>query len=203
MGNRHNICNCVWPNELLLCHTRRNHGCSHGKLRDPGRVSFHLDTISVIFWVPVYDRIIVPIAQKRPNAASENGNRPIHINILNDLRCNIGVPQYFIIGCAEMFTFIGQLEFFYEQAPDAMRSMCSALSLLTVALGQHLSSLLITIVIKVTTRNGGPGWLPNNPNYGRLDYFFWLLMVLSVVNLIAFIIISRMYTCKVSVGTLR
>ncbi|KAL6138842.1 hypothetical protein ACLB2K_064121 [Fragaria x ananassa] len=32
------------------------------------------------------------------------------------------VPQYFIIGCGEVFTFIGQLEFFYEQAPDAMRS---------------------------------------------------------------------------------
>ncbi|MED6212931.1 hypothetical protein PIB30_088219 [Stylosanthes scabra] len=192
------------------------------------------DTISVIFWVPVYDRIIVPIARKltgQKNGLTQLQRMGLGLFIsifsmisaatleytrlrmvyrhnyyeLEHVPMSIfwQVPQYFIIGCAEVFTFIAQLEFFYEQAPDAMRSMCSALSLLTVALGQYLSSLLITIVIKVTTRNGGPGWLPNNPNYGRLDYFFWLLMVLSVVNLIAFILISRMYTYKVSVGTLR
>ncbi|MED6193258.1 hypothetical protein PIB30_017649 [Stylosanthes scabra] len=192
------------------------------------------DTISVIFWVPVYDRIIVPIARKltgQKNGLTQLQRMGIGLFIsifsmisaatleytrlrmvyrhnyydLEHVPLSIfwQVPQYFIIGCAEVFTFIGQLEFFYEQAPDAMRSMCSALSLLTVALGQYLSSLLITVVTKVTTRNGGPGWLPDNPNYGRLDYFFWLLMVLSVVNLIAFVLISRMYTYKVSVGTLR
>ncbi|KAL2484805.1 Protein NRT1/PTR FAMILY 8.1 [Abeliophyllum distichum] len=62
------------------------------------------------------------------------------------------VPQYFLIGCAEVFTFIGQLEFFYDQAPDAMRSLCSALSLTTVALGNYLSTLLVTIVTDITTR---------------------------------------------------
>lgn len=113
------------------------------------------------------------------------------------------VPQYFIIGCAEVFTFIGQLEFFYEQAPDAMRSVCSALSLLTVALGQYLSSLLVTIVTKVSTKHGGYGWLPDNLNYGKLHYFFWLLTVLSVINLGAFLWVARMYKYKVTVGTLR
>ncbi|CAJ1940796.1 unnamed protein product [Sphenostylis stenocarpa] len=34
---------------------------------------------------------------------------------------------------------------------DAMRNTCSALQLLTVAFGSYLSSLLITIVAKVTT----------------------------------------------------
>ncbi|KAL9316605.1 hypothetical protein ACSQ67_017606 [Phaseolus vulgaris] len=101
------------------------------------------------------------------------------------------VPPYFIIGCAEVFTFIGQLEFFYEQAPDAMRSTCSALQLLAFAFGQYLSSLLITIVTKVTTMNGGPGWLPDKLNYGHLDYFFLLLTVLSVLNFIVFLLLSK------------
>lgn len=30
------------------------------------------------------------------------------------------VPQYFVISTGEVFTFVGQLEFFYDQAPDAM-----------------------------------------------------------------------------------
>eukprot|EP01018_Ginkgo_biloba_P028579 Gb_41132 [translate_table: standard] len=44
------------------------------------------------------------------------------------------VPQNFFEGAAEVFTVIGQLEIFYDQSPDAMRSLCSALALLTTAL---------------------------------------------------------------------
>ncbi|KAF7846542.1 hypothetical protein BT93_L4181 [Corymbia citriodora subsp. variegata] len=113
------------------------------------------------------------------------------------------VPQYFLIGCAEVFTFIGQLEFFYEQAPDAMRSMCSALSLTTNALGNYLSSLLVTIVTATSTRHGKLGWIPDNLNYGHLHYFFWLLAVLSVINLGAFLLVARWYTYKKVVVTLR
>ncbi|BBH04692.1 hypothetical protein Prudu_015895, partial [Prunus dulcis] len=101
---------------------------------------------------------------------------------------------YFLIGAAEVFTFIGQLEFFYDQAPDAMRSLCSALSLSTVALGNYFNSILVTIVTKTTTKNKNPGWIPNNLNYGHLDYFFWLLAVLSVLNLGAYLLISKWYT---------
>ncbi|KAJ6964397.1 hypothetical protein NC652_002617 [Populus alba x Populus x berolinensis] len=95
------------------------------------------------------------------------------------------------------------LEFFYEQAPDAMRSMCSTLSFTTVALGSYLSSLLVTIVTSISAKNGKPGWIPENLNYGHIDYFFWLLGVLSVLNLCVFLLISNWYTYKKPVGTLR
>lgn len=112
------------------------------------------------------------------------------------------VPQYFIIGCAEVFTNIGQLEFFYEQAPDSMRSLCAALSLATGALGSYLSSVLVTVVTDVSTRGGKLGWIPDNVNYGHLDYFFWLLAGLSVLNLGAFIFVAKWYTYKRPVGSL-
>ncbi|XP_061373996.1 protein NRT1/ PTR FAMILY 8.1-like isoform X1 [Gastrolobium bilobum] len=192
------------------------------------------DTLSVIFWVPVYDRIIVPIARKltgHKNGLTQLQRMGIGLFIsifsmvaaavlelirlrivrrnnyykLDEIPMSIfwQVPQYFIIGCAEVFTFIGQLEFFYEQAPDAMRSLCSALQLLTVALGQYLSSLLVTIVTKISTRNGSLGWIPDNLNYGHIDYFFWLLAVLSVLNLVAFLLVAKLYTYKRTVGTIR
>ncbi|CAN4098767.1 unnamed protein product [Withania somnifera] len=113
------------------------------------------------------------------------------------------VPQYFLIGCAEVFTFIGQLEFFYDQAPDAMRSLCSALALTTIALGNYLSSLLVTIVMKITAMNGKPGWIPDNLNYGHIDYFYYLLAVLSVLNFGVYLVIAKWYTYKRPVGTLR
>ncbi|OEL17850.1 Protein NRT1/ PTR FAMILY 8.2 [Dichanthelium oligosanthes] len=106
------------------------------------------------------------------------------------------VPQYFIIGAAEVFTFIGQIEFFYDQAPDAMRSMGTALSLTSSALGSYLSALLVSIVTAVTTRKGGLGWIPDNLNRGHLDYFFWLLSVLSVINLIVYLWIAKWYKYK-------
>lgn len=192
------------------------------------------DTLSVIFWVPIYDRIIVPVARKF--TGHKNGITQLQrmgtglfisifamvsAAVLESIRLQMvrrhnyyeldevplsifwQVPQYFLIGCAEVFTFIGQLEFFYEQAPDAMRSLCSALALTTVALGSYLSSLLVTIVTAITARNGKYGWIPDNLNYGHIDYFFWLLAVLSVINLGVFILVSKWYTYKRTVGTLR
>ncbi|KAK9029200.1 hypothetical protein V6N11_026321 [Hibiscus sabdariffa] len=128
-------------------------------------------------------------SQEWPNSTSADGNWSLHINIRH--------------GCAEVFTLIGQLEFFYEQAPDAMRSFCSALQLTTIALGNYLSSLLVTIVTSITARNGKLGWIPDNLNYGHIQYFFWLLAVLSVLNLGAFLLIAKWYTYKRPVGTLR
>ncbi|KAL7082043.1 hypothetical protein ACP275_14G076000 [Erythranthe tilingii] len=192
------------------------------------------DTLSVIFWVPIYDQVIVPFARKF--TGHKNGltqlqrmGTGLFISIFSMLSAGIlelvrlryvkrhnyyeleqipmsifwQVPQYFIIGCAEVFMFIGQLEFFYEQAPDAMRSLCSALQLTTVALGSYLSTLLVTIVTKVSTRNGKLGWIPDNLNYGHLHYFYWLLAVLSVLNLGVFLVVAKWYTYKKPIGTLR
>ncbi|KAK8953687.1 Peptide transporter PTR1 [Platanthera guangdongensis] len=109
------------------------------------------------------------------------------------------IPQYFIIGAAEVFTFIGQLEFFYDQAPDAMRSTCSALSLTTNALGNYLSSLLVTVVTSISTKNGRLGWIPDNLNRGHLDYFYWLLAILSFLNFMIYLVIANLYTYKKAV----
>ncbi|KAE8726457.1 Protein NRT1/ PTR FAMILY 8.1 [Hibiscus syriacus] len=189
------------------------------------------DTISVIFWVPVYDRLIVPLARKY--TGHKNGFtqlQRIAIGLIISIFAMISagtlelvrlravkkhnyyelkhmpisiffqVPQYFIIGCAEVFTFIGQLEFFYEEAPDAMRSLCSALSLSTAALGNYLSTFLVNIVADLSTRDGNPGWIPDNLNYGHLHYFFWLLAVLSVINMGVYVMVARWYSYKKTIA---
>ncbi|KAF2600288.1 hypothetical protein F2Q68_00006994 [Brassica cretica] len=67
--------------------------------------------------------------------------------------------------------------------PDAMRSLCSALALTTVALGNCLSTLLVTVVTKVTTTGGRPGWRADNLTRGHLDYYYyWLLAVFEFLE---------------------
>ncbi|URE08608.1 peptide transporter [Musa troglodytarum] len=106
------------------------------------------------------------------------------------------IPQYSFLGAAEVFTYIGSLAFFYDQAPDAMRSFCSALSLLTIGLGSYLSSLIVTAVTSLTTWGGNAGWIPDNLNEGHLDYYFWLLAGLSCLNLLIYAACAKRYKSK-------
>ncbi|XP_062094285.1 protein NRT1/ PTR FAMILY 8.1-like [Humulus lupulus] len=110
------------------------------------------------------------------------------------------VPQYSLIGFAEVFTFIGEYAFFYDEAPHSMRSFCSALFLTTSAGGNFLSTLLVSTVTKITTRNGKLGWIPDNLNRGHLDYFFWLLAIISLLNFISYLWIAKRYTYKKIIG---
>jgi peptide/histidine transporter 3/4 len=44
-------------------------------------------------------------------------------------------PQYFLMGVGEVFSLIGLNEFFYEESPDAMRSICLAFSYANISAG--------------------------------------------------------------------
>lgn len=106
------------------------------------------------------------------------------------------IPQYVLLGVAETFVLAGQLEFFYEEAPDAMRTLCSALSHLSTAFGNYFSSVLVIVVMLITTRGGNVGWIPSNLNEGHLDYYFWLWAALSFLNLALYVAAARRYRSK-------
>ncbi|KAJ3685175.1 hypothetical protein LUZ61_014339 [Rhynchospora tenuis] len=106
------------------------------------------------------------------------------------------IPQYAFVGAGVVFTSIGQIEFFYDQSPDAMRSLCTAFALVTVSLGSYLSSFILTLVSYFTTLGGQPGWIPDNLNEGHLDRFFWLIAGLSLINLVVYVRCALRYKYK-------
>ncbi|KAJ4799944.1 Protein NRT1/ PTR FAMILY 8.5 [Rhynchospora pubera] len=106
------------------------------------------------------------------------------------------LPQYFLIAGSEMFTYITQLEFFYDEAPDMMKSMCTSFSLLAISLGNYLSSFIVTLVTASTGTGGNSGWIPDDLNRGHLDYFFWSLCCLSAVNFVAYVAFAKRYKLK-------
>ncbi|KAB1994089.1 hypothetical protein ES319_D13G075600v1 [Gossypium barbadense] len=107
------------------------------------------------------------------------------------------VPQYSLHGIAEAFMSIGHLEFFYDQAPESMRSTATALFWTAISVGNYMSTLLVSLVHKFSARADGSNWLPdNNLNEGKLEYFYWLITALQVVNLIYYICCAKLYTYK-------
>lgn len=188
------------------------------------------DVISVLIWVPLYDRLLVPTVRRftgRERGFSElqrigiglfismlamisaslveirrlqiaEAEGLIHQQVAVPMSILWQIPQYALVGAAEVFTAIGQVEFFYEQSPDAMRSFCSALALVTTSLGSYLSSLILTVVTSVTNRGGKPGWIPDNLNEGHLDRFFLLIAGISFLNLIIFVLCALRYENKKS-----
>lgn len=112
------------------------------------------------------------------------------------------LPQYILVGAGEALTYAGQLDFFYNESPKAMRSMGSALCICTLSLGYYTSSLLVSLVNSATGRRHSDGsvtgaWLPDNVSTaGRLDNFFWLLAVASFVNFLLFLVCAHWYQYK-------
>lgn len=100
--------------------------------------------------------------------------------------------QYGIFGAADMFTLIGLLEFFYAESSAGMKSLSTAISWCSVAFGYFTSTVVVEVVNKVSG-----GWLAsNNLNRDKLNYFYWLLSVISVVNFVFYLVCSSWYRYK-------
>ncbi|KAG8366601.1 hypothetical protein BUALT_Bualt17G0096800 [Buddleja alternifolia] len=133
---------------------------------------------------------------RRKNAALANGlmDRPHEIIPISVFWL---MPQYCLHGIAEAFMSIGHLEFFYDQAPESMRSTATALFWLSISAGNYMSTLLVTLVHKYSAGSDGYNWLPDdNLNRGKLEYFYWLITLLQLVNLVYYLVCAKFYTLK-------
>ena len=106
------------------------------------------------------------------------------------------LPQYVLIGIADVFNAIALLEFFYDQSPEDMQSLGTTFFTSGIGVGNFLNSFLVTMVDKITRRVGSKSWIGNNLNDCHLDYYYGFLLVLSIANLGAFIWASRRFIYK-------
>ena len=75
---------------------------------------------------------------KRKNQAIRDPTKPVSLFWLSF--------QYGIFGIADMFTLVGLLEFFFEEAPAGMRSLSTSLTWLSLSLGYFLSTVLVDVI---------------------------------------------------------
>ncbi|GFZ20987.1 major facilitator superfamily protein [Actinidia rufa] len=169
-----------------LC--RRITGHPHGasQLQRVG-IGLAVSIVSVA-WAGVFERY-------RRHYAIEHGYEFSFLSAMHDLSAYWLLIQYCLIGIAEVFCIVGLLEFLYEEAPDAMRSIGSAYAAVAGGLGCFAATILNNIIKSATgnDKEGRHSWLSQNINTGRFDYLYWLLTGLSVINFCAFLYAARRY----------
>lgn len=106
------------------------------------------------------------------------------------------IPQFTLGGLTEAFASIGLVEFYYKQFPENMRSIAGSLFYCGLAGSSYFSSLLILIVHSATKGASTGNWLPEDLNKGRLDYFYYTIACLGVLNLGYFLLCARWYKYK-------
>ncbi|KAG0466208.1 hypothetical protein HPP92_017788 [Vanilla planifolia] len=105
------------------------------------------------------------------------------------------VPQLSLLGLAEAFNTIGQVQFYYKEFPEHMRSVAGSLFFCTVAFSNYASGFLVTIIHK-TTGGEDDNWLAGDLNKGRLERLYYLIAAIGVLNLLYFLAASSWYKYK-------
>ncbi|KAE9620887.1 putative proton-dependent oligopeptide transporter family, major facilitator superfamily [Lupinus albus] len=185
--------------------------------------------IIILFAVPIYDRVFIPLARKftgHPTgitvlqrigvgnflsiltmviaALVESKRVTIATNhgLLNNPEAVIPMriwwllPQYIVTGVSDAFTVVGLQELFYDQMPEGMRSMGAALYISLVGVGNFVGIAIIDIVVKITSKNSGGSWLGTNINRAHLDYYYWVLAVLSAISCCVYLWLAKVYEYK-------
>ncbi|CAA0830967.1 Protein NRT1/ PTR FAMILY 4.6 [Striga hermonthica] len=102
--------------------------------------------------------------------------------------------QYLFLGSADLFTLAGLLEFFFTEAPFGMRSLATSLSFASLAVGYYMSTVIVSVVNRVTGGSGHGAWLSGaNLNEYQLERFYWLMCVLSGLNFLNYLFWASKY----------
>lgn len=178
--------------------------------------------LAIVVFLPIYDRLLVPlmrratkhesgitllqrmgignfispfstivaglVEQRRRHRAAAEPTRPLSVMWL--------VPQLALVGLAEAFNAVGQMEFYNQQFPEQMRSIATSLFYCSIAGANYLSSLVVEVVQRKTGKHGQPNWLDDNINAGRLEYFYYLLAGMGFANLLYFLVCAHFYRYK-------
>ncbi|XP_010420140.1 PREDICTED: protein NRT1/ PTR FAMILY 5.8 [Camelina sativa] len=142
-------------------------------------------TLSIILLMPLYDKVLIPIAKKLTKnekgiSVMERMGIGMFLSIIAIViaalverkRLRISkmmktspdpdpmsilwlLPQYILLGISDIFTVVGMQEFFYSEVPVSMRTMGFALYTSVFGVGSFVSAALISVIESYTSSRGG------------------------------------------------
>ncbi|KAJ0624878.1 putative proton-dependent oligopeptide transporter family, PTR2 family proton/oligopeptide symporter [Helianthus annuus] len=175
--------------------------------------------LTITIWIPFYDRVMVPFLAKfthEPRGLNLKTRMGVGIilsiitmvvsAIVETIRRDLAnsnttvvmsamwlVPQFVLLGLTEAFNAIGQLEFYYSELPNSMSSLAMVMFMVSMAVASLVASLLTNIVDSVTGQGGGVSWLSSDIDEGHVDYYYWLLSFLTLLNFVYYLICCRVH----------
>ncbi|OQU87541.1 hypothetical protein SORBI_3003G295500 [Sorghum bicolor] len=156
----------------------------------------YLQRVGVGLVLSIVSMVIAAVVEaQRKKVATRNGMLDMIVGVQHlPMSCFWLAPQFAVFGIADMFTYVGLMEFFYSQAPAALKSMSSSFLWCSLSLGYFMSTIIVKAVNAATRRStASGGWLAGSINRNHLDLFFWLLAVLSTLNLFNYLFWARWY----------
>ncbi|XP_076908541.1 protein NRT1/ PTR FAMILY 1.2-like [Bidens hawaiensis] len=174
--------------------------------------------LTVLIWVTFYDRVLVPLLAKFTNepcglhpktrigiglilsiiamvvaAIMETIRRDLaNTNSSADMSAMWLVPQYILLGLNDAFNTIGRMELYYSELPKSMGSLAMAVFLLSAAVADFVGYLLTNTVDFVTSHKGGVSWLSSDIDAGHVNYYYWLLCFVNLLNFFYYL-----YCCRI------
>uniref|UniRef100_A0ACD5W0D5 Uncharacterized protein n=1 Tax=Avena sativa TaxID=4498 RepID=A0ACD5W0D5_AVESA len=183
-----------------------------GVFRVPGCSLTMFNMVTMSLWSGSYDRWIAPALRRvtgnprgltmkqrigvglllataamAVSAAVEGARRRLALAGGTTMSAFWLVPQFALMGLAEAFGVIGELEFFYTELPKSMASFSMALLYMALGVGNLVNSLIVKVVDQASRSGGRTSWLSSDLNAGHYDYYYWLLACLGAVNFIYFL----------------
>ncbi|KAL4606624.1 hypothetical protein ACB092_09G116700 [Castanea dentata] len=158
--------------------------------------------IALSTWTCIYEGVYVPLMQKRAKKNKRlTMEQRIMIGIVMAILCMMSpitmallVPKFALSGWIEAFAAIAMMESLTTQCPESMKTFGGAVFFLGLSLASYLSTILVSIIYKVTGLNGKfPRLDGNDLNKNRLDFFYFTIAALSALNLLYFYVFARRY----------
>ncbi|KAF3953374.1 hypothetical protein CMV_021174 [Castanea mollissima] len=94
-------------------------------------------------------------------------------------KSGLKILEFVLMGTADAFLEVAKIEFFYDQAPESMKSLGTSYSMTTLGIGNFISSFLLSTVSHITKEHGHRGWILNDLNASHLDYYYAFLACLQ------------------------
>lgn len=181
-----------------------------------------ISLLALTLFIPVYDRVLVPVIgrvtghetglsllQRQGVGLFVSAFSMVVAGVVEGKRRREGAaaaagmsaalwlsPQLVLMGVAEAFNAVGQVEFYNQQFPERMQTVAGSLFYCSLAGAGYLSSVLIAVIQKATGRNGRKSWLAGDINSGHLDYFYYVIAVMGMVNFVYFLVCAHFYRYK-------
>ncbi|XP_008239649.1 PREDICTED: protein NRT1/ PTR FAMILY 2.8-like [Prunus mume] len=182
-----------------------------------------ISMLALAIWIFFYERIYLPLAQKKSTRRNkrltmqQRINTGIMLSIVSMLVSGIVeehrrksalrhgsyispssfallLPQFFLSGLTEAFSAVSIMEFFTMQMPESMRTTAGAVFFLSLSISSYIGSLIVNIVHKATEKKAKSPWLGGHDlNQNRLDYYYYIIAGLGVLNLVYFNFFARRY----------